>query len=298
VLTFPPAVKVFVATQPIDGRKGAYSLAAMVRSVFSHDPFVGVVDEAESELGLDPAQRLRWWTLALEMRHALHQLGVEVTQPRDQRHHRQDELKEAPLGDHLLHPRPHALDVRLVDAGDRLGLRWLPVRKCSPWPVVPKSLATVSGRSKEPKPRGSKGGVRALHAPVNTLNANWAYMVMASLAWTLKAWMSLPICPRWRAKHRAERDAWLRMAPSPSGHQHPRPGGDDRQEVRHPAARLPAPAPRPHAPRRRHIALAPPRWHGGHAGGTNATARRAAPATCAPLPSRHAGFLRERLIEV
>ncbi len=58
-----------------------------------------------------------------------------------------------------------------------------------------------------------KGGIRALHAPVNTLNANWAYMVMASLAWTLKAWMalSLPICPRWRAKHRAERDAWLRM---------------------------------------------------------------------------------------
>jgi hypothetical protein len=58
-----------------------------------------------------------------------------------------------------------------------------------------------------------KGGVRALHAPVNTLNANWAYMVMASLAWTLKAWMalSLPIAPRWQAKHRAERNAWLRM---------------------------------------------------------------------------------------
>jgi Transposase DDE domain group 1 len=58
-----------------------------------------------------------------------------------------------------------------------------------------------------------KSGVRALHAPVNTLNANWAYMVMASLAWTLKAWMALtlPISPRWRANHRAERDAWLRM---------------------------------------------------------------------------------------
>jgi transposase len=41
MLTFPPAVKVFVATQPIDGRKGAYSLAAMVRSAFAHDPFVG-----------------------------------------------------------------------------------------------------------------------------------------------------------------------------------------------------------------------------------------------------------------
>lgn len=58
-----------------------------------------------------------------------------------------------------------------------------------------------------------KGGVRALHAPVNTLNANWAYMVMASLAWTLKAWMALllPVQTRWIDKHRAERDTWLRM---------------------------------------------------------------------------------------
>jgi hypothetical protein len=58
-----------------------------------------------------------------------------------------------------------------------------------------------------------KSGVRALHAPVNSLNANWAYMIMASLAWTLKAWMalSLPVDPRWRDKHLAERDTWLRM---------------------------------------------------------------------------------------
>jgi hypothetical protein len=58
-----------------------------------------------------------------------------------------------------------------------------------------------------------KNGVRALHAPVNTLNANWAYMIMAALAWTLKAWVALllPIHPRWREKHEAERDALLRM---------------------------------------------------------------------------------------
>lgn len=57
------------------------------------------------------------------------------------------------------------------------------------------------------------GGVRALHAPLNTLEANWAYMVMAALAWSLKAWMalSLPITPRWRDKHTAHRDRWLRM---------------------------------------------------------------------------------------
>ena len=58
-----------------------------------------------------------------------------------------------------------------------------------------------------------KSGVRALHAPVNTLNANGAYMVMTALAWSIKAWMalSLPIYERWRAKHEGERRRWLRM---------------------------------------------------------------------------------------
>ena len=58
-----------------------------------------------------------------------------------------------------------------------------------------------------------KGGVRALHAPVNTLHANWAYMVMASLAWSLKAWVALwlPVAPRWRARHEAEQRQLLRM---------------------------------------------------------------------------------------
>ena len=42
-----------------------------------------------------------------------------------------------------------------------------------------------------------KGGVRALHAPVNTLNANWAYMAMAAPAWSIKAWCAhlLPVEP-------------------------------------------------------------------------------------------------------
>ena len=58
-----------------------------------------------------------------------------------------------------------------------------------------------------------KNGVRALHAPVNTLNANWAYMVIASLAWTLKVWAGLlvPVSPRWRERHEAEREAIVRM---------------------------------------------------------------------------------------
>jgi hypothetical protein len=36
-----------------------------------------------------------------------------------------------------------------------------------------------------------KGSVRALHAPVDSLVSNWAYMVMTSLAWNLKAWWAL-----------------------------------------------------------------------------------------------------------
>ena len=35
------------------------------------------------------------------------------------------------------------------------------------------------------------GGVRALRAPVDNLESNWAYMVMTALAWNLKAWWAL-----------------------------------------------------------------------------------------------------------
>ena len=34
-------MRVFVATQPVDGRKGADSLMVIVRDVFRHDPFGG-----------------------------------------------------------------------------------------------------------------------------------------------------------------------------------------------------------------------------------------------------------------
>jgi len=36
-----------------------------------------------------------------------------------------------------------------------------------------------------------KNGLNALRMPVGDLDSNWAYMVMASLAWTLKAWFAL-----------------------------------------------------------------------------------------------------------
>ncbi len=58
-----------------------------------------------------------------------------------------------------------------------------------------------------------KNGVRAMQMPVDNLLSNWAYMVMASLAWTLKAWfaLSLPEKGRWADRHRDEKDRVVRM---------------------------------------------------------------------------------------
>ena len=58
-----------------------------------------------------------------------------------------------------------------------------------------------------------KGGTRALRAPLNTLEANWAYMVIVALAWSLKAWFALmlSVAPRWRDRHEADRERVLRM---------------------------------------------------------------------------------------
>jgi transposase len=41
VLSLPPSVRLFIATQPIDGRKGADSLMVLVRDVLRLDPLSG-----------------------------------------------------------------------------------------------------------------------------------------------------------------------------------------------------------------------------------------------------------------
>ena len=56
-------------------------------------------------------------------------------------------------------------------------------------------------------------GPCAFRAPVDNLYSNWAYMLMASLAWTLKAWSALwlPETGRWKERRRAEKRKLLRM---------------------------------------------------------------------------------------
>lgn len=41
MLSLPPSVRLFVVTQPVDGRKGADSLMVIVRDVLGHDPLSG-----------------------------------------------------------------------------------------------------------------------------------------------------------------------------------------------------------------------------------------------------------------
>lgn len=58
-----------------------------------------------------------------------------------------------------------------------------------------------------------KNGIQAMRMPVNNLVSNWAYMVMASLAWTLKAWFALLLDEkgRWKDKYKAEKQSVLTM---------------------------------------------------------------------------------------
>lgn len=58
-----------------------------------------------------------------------------------------------------------------------------------------------------------KGDVGAMTMPLGTLMSNWAYMVMAALAWSLKAWSALlvPVLPDQSAVHETEKRTLLRM---------------------------------------------------------------------------------------
>lgn len=58
-----------------------------------------------------------------------------------------------------------------------------------------------------------KGGVKALSTPVDTLVSNWAYMVMGSLAWSLKIWfaMLIPVEGPDEKTQMSEKNKLLRM---------------------------------------------------------------------------------------
>ena len=75
-------------------------------------------------------------------------------------------------------------------------------------------VARANGRcNQENTIEQQKNGVHSLTAPVDNLVSNWAYMVMSSLAWSLKAWAALllPAQGRWKEKHKEEKRRLLTM---------------------------------------------------------------------------------------
>ena len=65
----------------------------------------------------------------------------------------------------------------------------------------------------EPDRATESAGRGRWRCPWGTRVSNWAYLVMASLAWTLKAWLALglPEDGRWQERRRAEKQTVLRM---------------------------------------------------------------------------------------
>jgi hypothetical protein len=50
-----------------------------------------------------------------------------------------------------------------------------------------------------------KSGINALHAPVHDLHSNWAYMLIAALAWNIKSWHAMMM------HRKADRHGFIRM---------------------------------------------------------------------------------------
>ena len=84
------------------------------------------------------------------------------------------------------------------------------------WESSPAEIVTAQANKRcnqENVIEQNKNGVHAFKAPLDNLTSNWAYMVITSLAWSLKAWAALlvPVSPRWRDRHEAEKQTLLRM---------------------------------------------------------------------------------------
>lgn len=64
---------------------------------------------------------------------------------------------------------------------------------------LPEVVGQANGRSDQENVVAQlKGGVNAMRMPVDDLVSNWAYMIMAALAWNLKAWFALLVPERER----------------------------------------------------------------------------------------------------
>jgi len=83
------------------------------------------------------------------------------------------------------------------------------------WTSTPQQIVfSANDRCQQENVLAQLHGLRALHAPVDNLLSNWAYMLMTALAWNLKAWLALWTMPpegRRHEKRRAQNEQLLKM---------------------------------------------------------------------------------------
>jgi Transposase DDE domain group 1 len=81
-------------------------------------------------------------------------------------------------------------------------------------PTPAQIVLSANSRCQQENQLAQLYSARALYAPVDNLLSNEAYMLMTSLAWTLKAWLALwlPEPPgRWRERRQAEKQQLLKL---------------------------------------------------------------------------------------
>ncbi len=77
-----------------------------------------------------------------------------------------------------------------------------------------KVVFSANDRCQQENILAQLNAVRSLHAPVDNLISNEAYMLITSLAWNLKAWLALRVPVqkgRWQPRHQEQQTKLLRM---------------------------------------------------------------------------------------
>jgi hypothetical protein len=70
---------------------------------------------------------------------------------------------------------------------------------------LPSYAARTSAATRRTSSNSLKNAVNALRVPLYDLVSNWAYMVMAALAWNIKSWFAMSM------HLKSDRDAYIRM---------------------------------------------------------------------------------------
>jgi hypothetical protein len=209
----------FSQTQYLDGWN-----ADNVKFVFGYDATENLYEAAECLELSDwrPLERRPRYEVKTEARGRRENVKEQTVERRNYRNIR---LEREWVAEFRYRPTACMNDYRMVvvwkDLEEREGQRKLwDLTRCffyitNDWSITAEEVVFEANDrcNQENVIQQDKNGVHALKAPLDTLESNWAYMVIGTLAWNLKAWAALllPAKGRWKKQHAIEKQALLRM---------------------------------------------------------------------------------------